>query len=788
MKKQRLSIYVQLLVSSIVIFACLWLQPAASVLADDNAPNAELDIAQIYRLVSPSVVSIEVGSVLFEVASGTGFVVDKNGHIVTNAHVVEDAIDIQVVFQDGSEASTELIGIDRRMDIAVIRVDVDTRRLKPVTFGDSDDLAVGESVLAIGNPHGLAGSLTRGIISGLNRELEFADGSIMAGLIQTDAAINPGNSGGPLINLAGEIVGVNSAGYRYANNLGFAIPSNRVKRISESMIAQEHFRITVTPQPTWRPWPTFTPLGSDQVAWTTDADGDGLPDSADNCPEEFGYADNAGCPYPDDPDRDGIRADADLCPHEFAPDTPNGCRDFDDDGLDTSQDDCPEAPGPPSNRGCPLAGTPMPTDTNTPVPTDTSVLTDTPMPTDTDTPVPTDTLLPTNTPAPTDTPTHRSVGFALDKNAISLDIIGLNSTDLSNVSINASILDSSGQLVSGLNVDDFSIGGDLAGLASVTRVENVAFDDLPFATVLVIDTSSSMADRPLRQAKQAAREFVYALRPGDPVAIVTFNTQVSLAMDYTVDRNLLLRAIDSLAYGGQTALYDATYLGIEIANRAPLPRRAVVILSDGGEYGDSSAYSRDESIKAATVNGVPVYTVGLGWSIDRRFLEVVSAETNAEFYDSPRPEQLRSIFQNLAYLFRTQYVITLNADVLADGTRYDFSLELTTPDGRFTSGWATLRAPIPIPLLFLPDDIFAEALRENTQIKVEILADQDIESIEITLDGEVVSTDETYIIEPAREAPGKHRLDITVSDVDGDVGRFTREFEVADLQPQVADD
>ena len=85
-----------------------------------------------------------------------------------------------------------------------------------------------------------------------------------------------------------------------------------------------------------------------------DSDGDGIPDSADNCPEEFGYADNAGCPYPDDPDRDGIRADADLCPNEFAPNSPRGCRDFDDDGLDTSQDDCPEAAGPSSNRGCPL--------------------------------------------------------------------------------------------------------------------------------------------------------------------------------------------------------------------------------------------------------------------------------------------------------------------------------------------------------------------------------------------------------------------------------------------------
>ncbi len=100
--------------------------------------------------------------------------------------------------------------------------------------------------------------------------------------------------------------------------------------------------------------PTVAEIPPTAPAGPADSDGDGQPDSADDCPEEFGYADNDGCPYPDDPDRDGIRAAADLCPKEFAPDSPNGCRDFDDDGLDTSQDDCPDMAGPVSNRGCPL--------------------------------------------------------------------------------------------------------------------------------------------------------------------------------------------------------------------------------------------------------------------------------------------------------------------------------------------------------------------------------------------------------------------------------------------------
>ena len=107
----------------------------------------------------------------------------------------------------------------------------------------------------------------------------------------------------------------------------------------------------ISPSPTVVEASPTRPTATDGPA---DSDGDGVLDSADNCPGEFGYADNAGCPYPDDPDRDGIRADADLCPNQFAPDSPNGCRDADDDGLDTSQDECPDEAGPSSNRGCPL--------------------------------------------------------------------------------------------------------------------------------------------------------------------------------------------------------------------------------------------------------------------------------------------------------------------------------------------------------------------------------------------------------------------------------------------------
>ncbi len=780
----------------IIALANLLLQPKASVSAADDSPRPSLDIAEVYRRVSPSVVSIEVEIGLFDDASGTGFVVDEHGHIVTNAHVVEDALDITVVFHDGAKASAVLIDMDTFLDAAVLKVNTAASRLKPVIFGDSDDLAIGQSVLAIGNPFGLEATLTTGIISGLKRELVFDDGSILEGMIQTDAAIAPGSSGGPLLNLLGEVIGVNSAGYggRFGGtNFGFAIPSNTVRRIAEDMIANYQTR-RLTPEPTLTAPPTFTPLGANlfvspaateapptpnprPTSETDDADFDGMPDDQDKCPSEFGYADNEGCPYVDDADRDGIRDAFDACPNEFAPNSPRGCRDLDDDGLDTFQDDCPNEAGPSANRGCPLAGTP----TDTPVPTDT------PIPTDPPTEAPIQTLSPTDTPISTDTPVVLTPYWRYSK-GISLNVIGVDSTDLTQVTINASVLDSSGQLVSGLDIDNFSVGGDLAGLAQVTGVENVTDDDLDFASVLVIDTSSSMADRPLTQAQAAARSYLEALSPDDPVAIVTFSNDARLVLDYTTDRERLIRAIDNLAYGGKTALYDATLLGIETAIEAPLPHKAVVLLSDGGEYGDISERSREDAIRAATIHGVPVYSIGLGWHIDRRFLEAIARESNAAFYDSPLPEELGDIYRNLTFLFRSQYIVSLNVDVPADGERYEFTLNVRTAEGQTASGRARLRAPIPVPLLFLPEDIFAEALREDTQITVEIRADQDIESIEYAVDGEVVSTEESYTIEPGTQLPGEYQLDIRVEDVEGDVGELSTEFEIAALPPRVSDD
>jgi len=209
-------------------------------------------LENLYLRVNPAVVNItvssEAGGQLTELGSGSGFVVDKKGHIVTNNHVVAEATELEVTFSDGRVAMAQVVGADPYSDLAVIQVDVPDNWLTPVEMGDSDTVKVGQRVVAIGNPFGLQGSMTLGIVSALGRTLpadqpDAQDTGFFQNpqIIQTDAAINPGNSGGPLLDIRGRVVGVNAAirtdsGVRANSGVGFAIPVNTVKRIVPQLI------------------------------------------------------------------------------------------------------------------------------------------------------------------------------------------------------------------------------------------------------------------------------------------------------------------------------------------------------------------------------------------------------------------------------------------------------------------------------------------------------------------------------------------------------------------------
>jgi 2-alkenal reductase len=228
----------------------------------DEADAEELLLINIYERVNPSVVNVVItveddpsenfDNLFPAQGQGSGFIYDTEGHIVTNNHVIEEADKIEVTFFDGTTVDAEFVGADPDSDIAIMKVDVPAESLRPVAWGDSDKIKVGQRAIAIGNPFGLDGTLTSGIVSALGRSLPTENGAFrIPEIIQTDAAINPGNSGGPLLDSDGKVIGVNAAivpnrdrfgGTRSFLGVGFAVPANLVKRVIPSLIESGEFQ------------------------------------------------------------------------------------------------------------------------------------------------------------------------------------------------------------------------------------------------------------------------------------------------------------------------------------------------------------------------------------------------------------------------------------------------------------------------------------------------------------------------------------------------------------------
>ena len=208
-------------------------------------------VRTVYAAASPSVVSVRTGS-----GSGTGFLVDGDGTIVTNAHVVGDSSEVQVRFEDDGELhDARVLGVDASTDLAALKVDASAANgVRPLKLADSDGVQVGDSALAIGYPLGLDRTATAGIVSGLERDIQAPNGFSIDKVIQTDAPINPGNSGGPLLNANGEVIGVNSqiataGGGNGSVGIGFAVPSNTVKAVLPQLergAAPEHAYLGVS--------------------------------------------------------------------------------------------------------------------------------------------------------------------------------------------------------------------------------------------------------------------------------------------------------------------------------------------------------------------------------------------------------------------------------------------------------------------------------------------------------------------------------------------------------------
>jgi len=227
----------------VLILGAYWVGARDAQLTEDESLNV-----RIYRQASPAVANILTKATEYDFfmdpvpveGAGSGFVIDPQGYILTNFHVVQEAQSIEVVLGDQSRYPAKFIGADQRNDVALIRVDPKGKKLASLPLGDSATLQVGQKVLAIGNPFGFQSTLTTGVVSALGRTVQTSQTTFIDEAIQTDASINRGNSGGPLINTHGQVIGINSAIYTpsgTAAGIGFAIPINTAKAIAHDLIA-----------------------------------------------------------------------------------------------------------------------------------------------------------------------------------------------------------------------------------------------------------------------------------------------------------------------------------------------------------------------------------------------------------------------------------------------------------------------------------------------------------------------------------------------------------------------
>jgi putative serine protease PepD len=213
--------------------------PAATVPSAQPVARTNSSISAVYKRVKDGVVEVETSASAQGGATGSGFVIDEEGHIVTNQHVVDGAQSVTVTFSDGSEEQATVVGADPSTDIAVLDVDRPSSQLAPLSFTADGSLEVGDAVIAIGSPFGLQGTLTTGVISALGREIRSPNGFTIENVVQTDAALNHGNSGGPVLDMEGRVVGVaaqiasESGG---SDGIGYAVPGDTAQRVARELI------------------------------------------------------------------------------------------------------------------------------------------------------------------------------------------------------------------------------------------------------------------------------------------------------------------------------------------------------------------------------------------------------------------------------------------------------------------------------------------------------------------------------------------------------------------------
>ncbi len=367
-----------------------------------------------------------------------------------------------------------------------------------------------------------------------------------------------------------------------------------------------------------------------------------------------------------------------------------------------------------------------------------------------------------------------------------IQILSINTKNFPRIEITVSVQDASGRPVAGIQQGDFSVLEDGKPVTS-TSMTSITDESIPLGIVLVIDTSRSMDEAPLAKAKAAAIAFVDKVREIDELALVSFNSTASEIQAMTKDRALIKDKINSLVSGGQTALYDAIAQAVKTAQTSTAKRRVIVLLTDGNEYGNLSKTKRDEAYQLADKTGIPVFTIGLGYDVDRTYLEEVAVKTGGAFYASPKPEDLAGVYTSIATLFRSLYVITFDTSQPSNGGTHRIRV-VFNKGGKTGVAELSNRYPAPIPVVTLTGIDPNTPLDKPATATPEVIADNKLVSYDYQIDSKSVSSADgepkPLVVNPIKLTPGPHTLVLSVRDDKGHVGQGTLDFKVAPLPPE----
>ena len=359
---------------------------------------------------------------------------------------------------------------------------------------------------------------------------------------------------------------------------------------------------------------------------------------------------------------------------------------------------------------------------------------------------------------------------------LTVDVASVDDGAVPEVRAVVTVLDAGGRPLSGLTAEDFqaSVNGEGVPVADVRAAVN---SDIGVAVTITVDVSGSMQGAPIEQARAAAKAFVESLAPIDSAAILTFSDAVTTLQDFTSDRTPLLAAIDGLKAVGNTALYQAASVAAGQAASSTSQRKAIILLSDGVDYGGKSAVSRGDSIAQANQLGVPVFAVGLGSGIDREYLTELAEATGGRFLETPTPEGLNDLFRTIGDFLRSQYVVTVNVEALDRSQPLLFELEVRSGQlsGRGSLQVAPREEAAPEPPSVILTGLSADAqVQDPVSLQAQVTGGADLKSVAFLVDGQEVYTFTAppfqLRLDPQAYGGGGHLLRVEAQDARGSLG------------------